>query len=84
MAFFLSYEEDIFSHAFLPVTWGVLLTVLIYGISFRFFHTYTGIVRFSSFVDLYHVATANAIKIQVWVTLIANLLITLLQKGVSR
>ncbi len=28
--------------------------------------------------------SANAIKIQVWVTLIANLLITLLQKGVSR
>lgn len=27
---------------------------------------------------------ANAIKIQVWVTLIANMLITLLQKGVSR
>ena len=63
MAFFLSYEEDIFSHAFLPVTWGVLLTVLIYGISFRFFHTYTGIVRFSSFVDLYHVATANAVAL---------------------
>lgn len=28
--------------------------------------------------------SANTIKIQVWVTLIANLLITLLQKGVSR
>ncbi len=28
--------------------------------------------------------SANAIKIQVWVTLIANMLITLLQKGVSR
>ena len=28
--------------------------------------------------------SANAIKIQVWVTLIANLLITLLQRGVSR
>ena len=28
--------------------------------------------------------SANAIKIQIWVTLIANLLITLLQKGVSR
>ncbi|MCI7497038.1 MAG: transposase, partial [Prevotella sp.] len=28
--------------------------------------------------------SANAINIQVWVTLIANLLITLLQKGVSR
>ena len=28
--------------------------------------------------------SANAIKIQVWVTLIANLLITLLQKCVSR
>ena len=28
--------------------------------------------------------SANAIKIQVWVTLIANLIITLLQKGISR
>ena len=28
--------------------------------------------------------SANAIKIQIWVTLIANLLLTLLQKGVSR
>ena len=38
-----------------------LLTVLLYTISFRIFHTYSGIIRYSSFVDLQHVVAATAV-----------------------
>ena len=32
--------------------WGILINVLIYAISFKIFHTYHGIVRYSTFHDL--------------------------------
>ena len=38
-----------------------LLAVLLYTISFRIFHTYSGIIRYSSFVDLQHVVAATAV-----------------------
>lgn len=44
---------------FAPITWGVLITLLFYVVSFRLFHTYSGIIRYSSFIDLKHVVFAT-------------------------
>ena len=44
---------------FVPISLGVILSSILFVISFRLFHTYTGIVRFSSFVDLQHVILAT-------------------------
>ena len=47
--------------------WGIVHTILLYVliamIGFRVFRTYTGVVRYSSFVDLQHVAYANALSL---------------------
>ena len=40
-------------------TWGILITVLIYAISFKIFHTYHGIVRYSTFHDLANISSAT-------------------------
>ena len=40
-------------------TWGILLNVLIYAISFKAFHTYHGIVRYSTFHDLANITSAT-------------------------
>lgn len=39
----------------------LLFDLLIYGIAFRLFHTYSGIIRYSSFVDLQRVGTAMVV-----------------------
>ena len=44
---------------FAPITWGVLITLLFYVVSFRLFRTYSGIIRYSSFIDLKHVVFAT-------------------------
>ena len=43
------------------VTGGGLVTVLLFIVSFRMFRTYSGIIRYSSFVDLYHVVLATVV-----------------------
>lgn len=48
-----------FAQCFWEMTWGLLLGLLFYVVSFRIFHTYSGIVRYSSFVDLQKVAVAS-------------------------
>lgn len=45
---------------FYSITCVMLLYLLISIITFRVFHTYSGIIRYSSFVDLMKVAYANA------------------------
>ena len=49
--------------------WGIVHTILIYVviamIGFRVFRTYTGVVRYSSFVDLQNVAHANALSLMI-------------------
>ncbi len=42
------------------VSLGLLLCLLIYVLSFMMFHTYHGVIRYSSFVDLHHVAYSTA------------------------
>lgn len=41
-----------FAQKFWPITYGSLLTLVPFVILFRLFHTYVGIIRYSSFVDL--------------------------------
>ena len=40
-------------------TWGILFNVLIYAVSFKVFHTYHGIVRYSSFHDLANITSST-------------------------
>ena len=46
--------------------WGIVRSIMVYVfvsmIGFRVFRTYTGIVRYSSFVDLQRVAYANGLS----------------------
>ena len=56
-----------------PLLWGLLITVVLFGFGFRAFRTYSGIVRYSSFVDLQRVAGATFIGSAL--TLIASLLL---------
>lgn len=44
---------------FYSITYVMLLYLIISIITFRFFHTYAGVIRYSSFVDLMRVAYAN-------------------------
>ena len=50
----LSFLEDLW-----PMTYRLFFLLLFYILFFRVFHTYSGIVRFSSFIDLLHVMYAN-------------------------
>ena len=53
---------DIFEHRF-AVLYTSLLYAAIYLIGARCFHTYLGVVRYSSFVDLLRVCYANALSL---------------------
>lgn len=46
---------------FYSITYVMLLYLIISIITFRLFHTYAGVIRYSSFVDLMRVAYANGI-----------------------
>lgn len=62
---FLLYTMDHGIRATWASLWAVLATLVIYlapyVVGFRFFHTYSGVMRYSSFVDLYRVGMATAI-----------------------
>lgn len=45
---------------FSNVSLGLLVCLLVYVLSFILFHTYHGVIRYSSFVDLHHVAYSTA------------------------
>lgn len=60
--FFVKYIEvggSEFASNFWPVTRGALFTLLFFVICFKKFHTYSGIVRFSSFIDLQRIILAT-------------------------
>ena len=58
---YIELGGDIFAGHFWNMTRGILLGLVLFVISFRAFHTYSGIVRYSSFIDLQRVATASFI-----------------------
>ncbi len=43
-----------------PITWGIVVCVFLFILAFRLFHTYSGIVRYSSFIDLQRVVLATS------------------------
>lgn len=47
-----------FATSFWPITWGLLISLVLFMVSFRIFHTYVVIIRYSSFVDLQRLASA--------------------------
>ena len=59
---YLHFGGDVFASNFWPITWGLLVGEFFYLISFRLFHTYSGIIRYSSFVDLQRVAVASLLS----------------------
>ena len=61
IALYLTREFAFHSDAALKAnTWGILITVFIYAISFKLFHTYHGIVRYSTFHDLVNISSSTA------------------------
>ena len=61
IALFLTREQAFHSEILLKSnTYGILINVLIYAISFKIFHTYHGIVRYSTFHDLVNISSSTA------------------------
>ena len=58
---YLSRGGDMLASLFWPLTYGIAIGMVPFIIAFRALHTYSGIVRYSSFVDLQKVATATFI-----------------------
>ena len=50
-----------FAASFWAITHSLLLCVLLFVIAFRVFSTYSGVVRYSSFVDLQRIAAATSL-----------------------
>lgn len=48
-----------FALNFWKITLGNIVSVVLFGVAFRFFHTYTGILRYSSHIDLERVGVAS-------------------------
>jgi len=42
------------------VLWGGCIIMVLFVLTFKYFHTYSGVIRFSSFVDLKNVAVSTA------------------------
>lgn len=55
----LGLGRDNFVQSFTQVTLGLVLCLLLFIVPFRLFHTYIGVVRYSSFVDLQRVVYAS-------------------------
>lgn len=59
VVYFLFLDDLSFLRQFWPMTYRLLFCLPFFLLGFKLFHTYSGIVRFSSFVDLTHVVYAN-------------------------
>lgn len=71
---YLELEGIDFVQHFWQITWGNLICVVLFFLGFRLFHTYTGIIRYSSLIDLQRVGMAS---------LVGTLLSYLIGLGVS-
>ena len=60
---YLEYGGLEFAQHFWSITAGNILCVLMFGVAFRLFHTYSGILRFSSLVDLERVGLASMVGV---------------------
>lgn len=58
---YLELRSAEFTQCFWQITTGNLICVLLFIIGFRLFHTYTGIIRYSSLIDLQRVGMASLV-----------------------
>lgn len=56
---YLFLGGNFFAHNFWPIFFGILICAVVFGFSFKRFHTYRAVVRYSSFVDLRKAALAS-------------------------
>lgn len=59
VGYYIDKGGDIFVDSFWQITFGLMLGLVPFIIAFRLLHTYSGIVRYSSFVDLQRVMMAT-------------------------
>ena len=65
LAYTVHHGAEQTSAVFMPLVWTLGLFLLCFVVSFRVFHTYDGVMRFSSFRDLMRVTLAVACAIAV-------------------
>ncbi len=59
VVYFLHLGSLAFLGEMWPMTYRLLFLIPFFIVFFRLFHTYSGIVRYSSFIDLQHLVSAN-------------------------
>lgn len=59
VGYYIDYGGDIFVDSFWQITFGLMVGLVPFIVAFRLLHTYSGIVRYSSFVDLQRVMMAT-------------------------
>ena len=60
VALFFTREFAFHNHdAFIANLWGILINTFIFAVTFKCFHTYHGIVRYSTFHDLANITSAT-------------------------
>lgn len=59
VGYYIEKGGDIFVDSFWQITFGLMVGLVPFIIAFRLLHTYSGIVRYSSFVDLQRVMIAT-------------------------
>lgn len=59
VGYYIDKGGDIFVYSFWQITFGLMVGLVPFIVAFRLLHTYSGIVRYSSFVDLQRVMMAT-------------------------
>lgn len=59
VGYYIDKGGDIFVDSFWQITFGLMVVLVPFIVAFRLLHTYSGIVRYSSFVDLQRVMMAT-------------------------
>lgn len=59
VGYYIDKDGDIFVDSFWQITFGLMVGLVPFIVAFRLLHTYSGIVRYSSFVDLQRVMIAT-------------------------
>lgn len=59
VGYYIDKGGDIFVDSFWQITFGLMIGLVPFIVAFRLLHTYSGIVRYSSFVDLQRVMIAT-------------------------
>ena len=61
LAWYISLGATYLVEHIWPITIGLFLVEILFCLGFKCFHTYTGIVRYSTFIDLEHVVFADMV-----------------------